>query len=140
MLTTTVESHRSSFPVDIQQELVSISSNGFVFVPIFLLLSLFVIEFDHNLTLCVHGAAAADIYDVFVNEARVKAFTMSDASVSKEVGGKFTMFGGSIEGVHRELVPGKKIVQDWRFTTWQDNLYSSVRCSLSASVDLHVPV
>ena len=73
------------------------------------------------------------IYDVFVNEARVKAFTMSDASVSKEVGGKFTMFGGSIEGIHRELVPGKKIVQDWRFTTWQDNVYSSVSHTCTAS-------
>jgi activator of HSP90 ATPase len=71
-------------------------------------------------------AAAGDIYDVFLNEGRVKAFTMSDATVSKEVDGKFSMFGGSIEGIHRELVPGKKIVQDWRFTTWPDNVYSLV--------------
>lgn len=72
-------------------------------------------------------AAAGDIYDVFLNEGRVKAFTMSDATVSRDVDGKFSMFGGSIEGVHRELLPGKKIVQDWRFTTWDDNVYSLAR-------------
>lgn len=78
-------------------------------------------------------AAAGDIYDVFLNEARVKAFTMSDATVSKDVDGKFSMFGGSIEGFHRELVSGKKIVQDWRFTTWPDGVFSKARllaCSL----------
>ena len=72
-------------------------------------------------------AAAGDIYDVFLNEARVKAFTMSDATVSRDVDGKFSMFGGSIEGFHRELVPGKKIVQDWRFTTWPDGVFSKAR-------------
>jgi hypothetical protein len=77
---------------------------------------------------CMH-AAARDIYDVFLDEGRVKAFTMSDATVSKEVNGKFSMFGGSIEGVHRELVPGKKIVQDWRFTTWPDQVYSLVHAT-----------
>lgn len=70
------------------------------------------------------GAAAGDIFDVFTNEARVKGFTQSDATVSREVGGEFKMFGGSIEGVQRMLEPGKLIVQDWRFTTWPDGLYS----------------
>jgi hypothetical protein len=37
------------------------------------------------------------------------------------------MFGGSIEGVHRELVPGKRIVQDWRFTSWPDGVSSTAR-------------
>lgn len=76
---------------------------------------------------CACCAAAADIFDVFTNDARVKAFTQSDATVSREVGGEFKMFGGSIEGVQRELQPGKLIVQDWRFTTWPDGLYSKAR-------------
>lgn len=76
---------------------------------------------------CACCAAAGDIYDVFTNEARVKGFTQSDASVSREVGGEFKMFGGSIEGFQRTLEPGKLIVQDWRFTTWPDDLFSKAR-------------
>lgn len=40
------------------------------------------------------------------------------------------MFGSSIEGVQKELLPGKRIVQDLRFDTWPDGHYSKVRFAI----------
>lgn len=42
------------------------------------------------------------------------------------MGSDFTMFGGSIVGVQRELTPHTRIVQDWRFSNWEEGLYSKV--------------
>eukprot|EP00892_Ulva_mutabilis_P000714 jgi/Ulvmu1/10643/UM066_0023.1 len=85
-------------------------------------------------------ASAGDIYEVFTNEARVKGFTQSDATISRDVGGEFKMFGGSIEGVQRTLEPGKLIVQDWRFTTWPDGLYSKVTLAIDEPEPGHTVV
>ena len=58
--------------------------------------------------------------------------TASDAQMSSEVGGKFSMFSGSVEGENVSLTPfdaasGKAtIVWKWRFATWQPNHYSTV--------------
>jgi uncharacterized protein YndB with AHSA1/START domain len=74
------------------------------------------------------SAGGMDLYNALTDAKRVKAFTQSDASISAEPGRDFTMFGGSIEGRQVELVPGKRIVQDWRFNTWPEGHYSKVRC------------
>jgi activator of HSP90 ATPase len=59
------------------------------------------------------------------------AFSQSPAEVTPEVGGSFSMFGGSVQGKFTELVPGEKIVQQWRFSNWEDGKFSNVssRCS-----------
>jgi activator of HSP90 ATPase len=72
-------------------------------------------------------AGAQDLYEALTMEARVRAFTQSEATVSGQEGGEFSMFGGSVHGVQRKLVPGKRIVQDWRFNTWPDGTFSQVR-------------
>lgn len=85
-------------------------------------------------------ASAKDIYEVFTTEGRIKAFTQSEASVKAEVGTPFQMFGGSIEGVQRELVPGKRIVQDWRFNTWPARIYSKVVIELEEPEPGHTKI
>jgi len=57
-------------------------------------------------------------------------FTGGRASISREVGGKFSAFDGYAEGVNLELVPDKKIVQTWHATDWPENHYSRVTFSL----------
>lgn len=72
-----------------------------------------------TITQTVVVAATPDqVYDAFVTPRKHAAFTKSPATGSSKVGGKFTAWGGYISGVHRELVRGKKIVQDWRTTEW----------------------
>ncbi|CAM6097502.1 unnamed protein product [Calypogeia fissa] len=67
-----------------------------------------------------------DIYSTLLDENRWKGFTQSNAVVSKEVGGTFSIFDGSITGVNVELQEDKLIKQTWRFGSWPDGLNSNV--------------
>ncbi|GAB4851522.1 hypothetical protein Ancab_030923 [Ancistrocladus abbreviatus] len=70
---------------------------------------------------------AADIYEILMDENRWKGFTQSNARISREVGGEFSIFDGSVTGTNVELQQGKLIVQKWRFGSWPDGIYSTVR-------------
>ncbi|WOK91943.1 hypothetical protein Cni_G00634 [Canna indica] len=69
---------------------------------------------------------ARDIYEILMDENRWKGFTQSNARISKEVGGQFSLFDGSITGVNEELQESKLIVQKWRFGSWPEGIYSKV--------------
>ena len=72
------------------------------------------------------------MFDTFLDTNRIRGATASDANMSKEVGGKFSMFSGSVEGSNVTLTPfdeaaGKAvIVWKWRFNTWQPGHFSTV--------------
>jgi activator of HSP90 ATPase len=66
----------------------------------------------------VMAAAPADVYDAFVNARKHAAFTGSPATGGARVGAAFTACDGYASGVHRQLVKGRKVVQDWRTTEW----------------------
>ena len=68
----------------------------------------------------VVSAAPADVYEAFVNARKHAAFTQSPATGAARVGSAFTAWDGYISGVHRQLVKGRKIVQEWRTTQWPD--------------------
>ena len=59
-------------------------------------------------------------------------FTGEQASVSREIGGAFSAYGGSISGQNLELVPDQKIVQAWRCTAtgWPEDHYSTLAITL----------
>jgi len=61
-----------------------------------------------------------------MDENRWKGFTQSNARISKEVGGEFSIFDGSVTGTNVELQEGKLIVQKWRFGSWPDGIISTV--------------
>ena len=46
------------------------------------------------------------------------------ATISREAGGAFSMFGGIISGRHIEFVPDERIVQAWRAIDWKPGVYS----------------
>ncbi|KAK7278811.1 hypothetical protein RJT34_23849 [Clitoria ternatea] len=70
---------------------------------------------------------AKDLFEILMDENRWKAFTHSNARISKEVGGDFSIYDGSITGTHLELQEGKLIVQRWRFGSWHEGVQSMVR-------------
>jgi len=78
------------------------------------------------------------IYDTLLDTDRIRGATASDASMSKEVGGKFNMFSGSVEGENVSLTPYSEekgeavIVWKWRFNTWQPGQFSKVTITLSS--------
>ena len=78
-------------------------------------------------------ATPAEVYDAFVKPRIHAAFTGSPATGSARVGGRFTAWDGYILGVNRELVKGRRIVQDWQTTEWPDGAEPSrVEFSLKA--------
>lgn len=74
---------------------------------------------------------ARDLYEILMDENRWKGFTQSNARISKEVGGEFSIFDGSVTGTNVELQEGKLIVQKWRFGSWPDGIVSTVNVFLS---------
>ncbi|CAK9148442.1 unnamed protein product [Ilex paraguariensis] len=70
---------------------------------------------------------AKDMFEILMDENRWKGFTQSNARISKEVGGEFSIFDGSVTGTNVELQEGKLIVQKWRFGSWPDGIHSMVK-------------
>ncbi|KAK4759610.1 hypothetical protein SAY87_022741 [Trapa incisa] len=73
---------------------------------------------------------ARDMYEILMDDNRWKGFTQSYAKISKEVGGEFSIFDGSVTGINVELQEGKLIVQRWRFGSWPDGIHSTVKLVL----------
>ena len=73
----------------------------------------------------IPSARPQELYDAFVTAKTHAAFTGAAATGAARVGAKFTAWDGYIRGVHRELVRGKKIVQDWQTTEWPSGMPAS---------------
>jgi activator of HSP90 ATPase len=59
-------------------------------------------------------ATPAQLYELFMDSKKHVAATGMPTKVSRKVGGKWSAFGGSIDGRNLLLIPGKMIVQSWR--------------------------
>lgn len=72
-------------------------------------------------------ASAENLYSVFVDPQRVAAFTRSPPqNFEPKEGGKYSLFGGNVDGVFKVLEANKKIVQSWRLGGWPKGHYSSL--------------
>jgi len=60
--------------------------------------------------------------------------TGAKATISRRVGGAFSVFDGYAHGTNVELVKDKRIVQEWRAEEpgWPDNYFSRVTFELAA--------
>jgi activator of HSP90 ATPase len=90
-------------------------------------------------------ASRRQVYEALTSTGRFDALTrLSDGlslltapgakatTISREVGGPFTLFGGYITGRHLEMVPDELLVQAWRAGGWKPGDYSIVKFALSA--------
>jgi activator of HSP90 ATPase len=80
-------------------------------------------------------AAPEQVYAVLTDGAKFAAATGMPAQLSDREGQAFTLFGGRVEGRQIELVPGRRVVQAWRFAEahpepWDAGVYSVVRFTL----------
>jgi activator of HSP90 ATPase len=70
-------------------------------------------------------ASASELYECLTNLERLAAWTMDGhLTFENHVGGTFSLLHGAISGKNVELVPGKKIVQEWRLKSWPQNHHS----------------
>ena len=75
-------------------------------------------------------ASAHEVYEAVMDSEKHSEFTYSQANISRQTGGKFSVYSGDIEGVNLELIPDRKIVQSWRYSDWPEGHYSKVVFSL----------
>ncbi|KAL4419782.1 hypothetical protein ABPG75_006880 [Micractinium tetrahymenae] len=71
-------------------------------------------------------AGAAELYECFTVAPRMMAYTQSPAEAEPQPGGQFSLYGGSVQGVFRELQQNARIVMDWRFSNWEEGVFSRV--------------
>ena len=77
------------------------------------------------------------LYETLLDTNRIRGCTASDATMSREVGGSFSMFSGAVSGENVELRPFSEATGDalikwkWRFSTWQPEHYSTVTITLT---------
>lgn len=61
------------------------------------------------------------VYRAWLDSAGHAAITGSPAKIDGRVGGKFTAWGGYIEGETLELQPFRRILQSWRTSEFPDS-------------------
>ena len=89
-------------------------------------------------------ASRRQVYEALTSARQFAALTrLSDAvtlvtapgakatTISREVGGSFTLFGGYITGRHLEMMPDERLVQAWRAGGWKAGDYSIVKFALA---------
>lgn len=55
------------------------------------------------------------VYLGLTNPLTIQLWSGEEAEMEEREGSEFSLFDGSISGMNLELVPGKKIVQEWYF-------------------------
>ena len=76
------------------------------------------------------AASPTQVYEALTDSKTHAEFTGSPVKMSREVGGKFSVYDGEIDGENLELVPSQKIVQSWRYSDWPAGHYSKCTFSL----------
>jgi activator of HSP90 ATPase len=73
-----------------------------------------------------------EIYEALMDSKKHAAFTGGKAKISRVVGGKIMAYDDYIVGKNLELVPDRKIIQDWRAVDWQEGYFSRVTFEFTA--------
>jgi activator of HSP90 ATPase len=77
-------------------------------------------------------ATPHQVYEALMDSKKHAAFTGGKASISRVEGGKIAAYDNYITGKNVELVPDKKIVQDWRAVNWPKGYFSRVTYKFTA--------
>ena len=77
-------------------------------------------------------ASPHDVYEALMDAEKHSQFTGAPASVSREIGGSFAAYDGTLTGTILELVPDIRIVLSWRASDerWPADHYSTATFTL----------
>lgn len=68
----------------------------------------------------IHDATPEQVYDVLMDSNKHAAMTCHEVLIDPKVGGSISAWDGYISGKNLELIPGKRIVQEWRTSEWTE--------------------
>ena len=66
------------------------------------------------------------VYDALMDAKKHAQFTKAPATISRKVGGKFSVWDDYASGKNLELIEDRKIVQTWRAVDWTEGVESVV--------------
>jgi activator of HSP90 ATPase len=72
------------------------------------------------------------LYQVFLDSQDLSRVSLSPSTINPIVGGSFTMFNGGVTGTITHLEPNQRIVEDWRFSQWEDGAVSHLELLFEA--------
>ena len=78
------------------------------------------------------NASPHEVYEALMDSKKHAAFTGGKADISRAIGGAIMVYDNYATGKNVELVPDKKIVQDWRAADWPEGWFSRVTFELTA--------
>jgi activator of HSP90 ATPase len=92
---------------------------------------------EHTVSKIIHQTATFkasphEVYEALMDSKKHAAFSGGKAKISRVVGGAIMAYDDYIAGKNLELVPDKKIVQDWRAVDWEEGFFSRVVFELTA--------
>jgi activator of HSP90 ATPase len=76
-------------------------------------------------TVIIPKASPKQVYDAYVDPKKHSEFTDSKATGKPKVGGKYSSWDGYIFGKYLVLDDGKRVVQDWTTTDWEEGYPAS---------------
>jgi activator of HSP90 ATPase len=73
-------------------------------------------------------ASPHEVYEALMDSDKHSQFTGALASISRDIGGPFTAYGGALSGTILELEPDSMVVQSWRGSDdgWAPGYFSNV--------------
>jgi uncharacterized protein YndB with AHSA1/START domain len=80
-------------------------------------------------------ADPATVYDLLADSRKHTTVTGREATISRKIGGTFTLGASDVTGINVDLVPGRRIVQAWRHRRFPEGIYSMAAVTLKATAD-----
>ena len=72
------------------------------------------------------NAKPEQVFETFLDEKQHSRLIGASAKIDRKIGGKFSLWDGSISGTTVSLEKNKKITQRWRESDWEDGHFSTV--------------
>ena len=81
------------------------------------------------------NAPPATVYDLLADSKKHSAVTGRKATISRKIGGPFSVSGNDVSGINVDLVPGQRIVQAWRHRRFPEGIFSMAAVTLTPATD-----
>lgn len=80
-------------------------------------------------------ASPEALFNTYLDSKKHGAVTDAKVSISRRVGGTFSVFDGGITGRNLMIVPKRMIVQSWRANSWRNGDADSILILLFSKAD-----
>lgn len=81
------------------------------------------------------NAPPTTVYELLADSKKHTAVTGRKATISRKIGGTFSVSGNDVSGINVDLVPGKRIVQAWRHRRFPEGIFSMAAVTLTPTTD-----